>query len=241
MKKEILLSGIISLAVHVLILSAPMSKANNTKWNAHRAISISIIHPHEGIVSAPPVEASTEAAIRPLDPVKGKVSLKQTISPEKRVTPKGHLAPKPVARNTATGDLDSEGGKEIDGGIAAKTASISNDILAAGWKNTGILQPRVGRAGDNTALDAPPRYKETPPPNYPKDARRAGYEGRTLLRVEVLESGKVGQLEIATSSGFEVLDRAALKSVKSWTFVPGTRNGKKTKQWVMVPVRFSLR
>ena len=85
------------------------------------------------------------------------------------------------------------------------------------------------------------RYKENPPPNYPKVARIRGYEGSTRLKVEVLESGKVGRIEIASSSGFEVLDKAALESVKNWTFTPGTRSGENIRQWVMVPVRFSLR
>ncbi|MBW2172905.1 MAG: energy transducer TonB [Deltaproteobacteria bacterium] len=95
--------------------------------------------------------------------------------------------------------------------------------------------------GQDVIVYARPRYKENPLPHYPKVARRRGYEGQTLLRVEVLENGKVGQIEIAGSSSFEILDNAALKSVKGWIFVPGTQNGERIDQWVMVPVRFSLR
>ncbi|MBW2602005.1 MAG: energy transducer TonB, partial [Deltaproteobacteria bacterium] len=58
--------------------------------------------------------------------------------------------------------------------------------------------------------------------------------------VEVLKSGKVGRINMVTSSGFDVLDKAALEAVKGWRFIPGTRNGNRTRQWVVVPVRFRL-
>jgi protein TonB len=125
--------------------------------------------------------------------------------------------------------------KEIDDSSPVMTASTTS----TGERHTGT--PRGDRSGDDVIVDARPKYKENPLPHYPSVARRRGYEGRTVLRVEVLESGKVGQIEIAASSGFEVLDKAALKSVKEWSFFPGTRNGKRTVQWVMAPVRFFLR
>jgi protein TonB len=50
----------------------------------------------------------------------------------------------------------------------------------------------------------------------------------------------VDRVEIAESSGFDILDEAAVKAVKRWQFVPGTAKGKRIAQWVVVPVRFSL-
>ena len=66
-------------------------------------------------------------------------------------------------------------------------------------------------------------------------ARRRGYEGKVVLKVEVLATGKVGQIKIAESSGFEVLDRAALKGVKIWMFRPGA------KQWGTLSITFDLK
>ena len=83
---------------------------------------------------------------------------------------------------------------------------------------------------------AMPQYN--PPPIYPKVAIRRGYEGKVVLKLEVLETGKIGQIKIAKSSGFDVLDRAALKSVKTWTFTPGTVAGVNTKQWITQPITF---
>jgi protein TonB len=123
-------------------------------------------------------------------------------------------------------------------GSFSETASTANDT-GQGKRRIAGTPERPG-SGEGIVTYAMPRYKENPPPNYPGVARTRGYEGRTLLRVEVFETGKVGRIEITTSSGFEVLDKAALESVKGWTFVPGTKNGAKTTQWVMVPIRFCL-
>jgi protein TonB len=122
--------------------------------------------------------------------------------------------------------------------LPARIASIPAGTTEGPRKVSRTAQE--GGSGQDIVTYAEPKYKENPPPHYPRVARRRGYEGRTLLRVEVLENGKVGRIEIAASSGFKSLDQAALESVEDWTFVPGTRNGKKTTQRVVVPIRFSL-
>ena len=89
--------------------------------------------------------------------------------------------------------------------------------------------------------EARPAYKDNPRPPYPKRARRRGYEGTVLLEVLVDRSGRVKKLRVLTSSGHQVLDRAALKSVNGWLFEPGMVGDEKVDMWVRVPVRFELR
>lgn len=89
--------------------------------------------------------------------------------------------------------------------------------------------------------EARPAYKVNPPPQYPKRARRRGYEGTVVLEVLVNGKGRVKELRILTSSGHRVLDRAALKSVNGWLFEPGMVGDEKVDMWVRVPVRFELR
>ena len=71
-------------------------------------------------------------------------------------------------------------------------------------------------------------------------ARRMGYEGLVLLKVLVDVNGRVENLEVVSSSGYAVLDKAAIASVKKWMFEPGTEGGKKKKMWVKIPIRFEL-
>jgi TonB family protein len=93
------------------------------------------------------------------------------------------------------------------------------------------------RAGDNGSR---PGYAENPKPLYPQEARENGYEGEVVLRVEVLINGRVGQIEIKRSSGYELLDRSALTTVKQWRFIPAKKGEVPIPLWVNIPVKFQL-
>jgi len=265
MKKNILISGAAAVAIHALIFSVPISKTdNNTCAHICKPISVSIIYPHKTIVPVSPVQTSAQASVKPCSETRGHVFGRQTVISKKKVGSNKRLTvksvtvkqsrPEELPRRELTPNADNQQklveessleyvgkdqGKRIERRSPVKTASISERVLGGEQEHMGISQS--DQAGQDLVVYARPKYKENPPPHYPKIARRKGYEGTILLRVEVLENGKAGKIEIEESSGFKVLDTAALRSVKSWTFVPGTKNGKKIKQWVMVPIRFSLK
>ena len=88
---------------------------------------------------------------------------------------------------------------------------------------------------------ARPMYKQNTAPPYPRKARRLGYEGIVMLKVLIDENGRVDDLAVLKSSGYKVLDRAAVSAVKKWLFEPGTEDGIKKKMWVKIPVRFDLK
>lgn len=93
-------------------------------------------------------------------------------------------------------------------------------------------------------LDAQPDYRadylNNPRPPYPMVARRMGYNGKVILNVEVLAEGKAGQVLLHQSSGYEILDKSALQTVKTWKFSPAKRFGQPVTQWFLVPIKFSL-
>lgn len=78
------------------------------------------------------------------------------------------------------------------------------------------------------------------PPIYPETARRAGWEGRVTVRVEVSADGLPMSVTLAKSSGYGVLDQAALRAVKTWRFQPRTMGGFAMTGTVDVPVNFTL-
>jgi len=84
-------------------------------------------------------------------------------------------------------------------------------------------------------------YLHCPRPDYPRLARQQGWQGTTLLRVKVRVDGVPGSVEVAESSGYEVLDKAALQAVHTWKFQPGHSGDQLVVCWVEVPVRFALR
>lgn len=92
----------------------------------------------------------------------------------------------------------------------------------------------------NTQPDYRADYLNNPRPPYPMVARRMGYHGKVVLNVEVLAEGRAGQVQLHTSSGHEILDNAALQTVKGWHFTPARRLGQPVTEWFLVPVNFSL-
>lgn len=91
-----------------------------------------------------------------------------------------------------------------------------------------------------TPASANAAYLKNPAPEYPSLAQRRGWEGTVLLRVQVLASGKPGEIQIQKSSGREALDQAALSAVKRWSFVPAKQGEVAQEGWVSVPIDFKI-
>lgn len=113
-----------------------------------------------------------------------------------------------------------------------KTNSINTSGLAKYFINGG--------SSSKISELAYPDYRVNPKPSYPVIARRRGYEGTVLLRVWVLETGKVGKIKLQKSSRHKILDKTALEAVENWIFVPGRRNGEPVSSWVTIPIKFQL-
>ncbi len=82
-------------------------------------------------------------------------------------------------------------------------------------------------------------YLRNPAPEYPACAQHRGWEGTMLLWVHVLASGSPSEMQVQKISGRDLLDKAAVKAVKRWTFVPAKRVDV-AQDWVSVPIDFKL-
>ncbi len=78
------------------------------------------------------------------------------------------------------------------------------------------------------------------PPEYPERARRNEFEGRIVLRVRVSPEGKSETVAVQNSSGYKLLDEAALAAVKDWRFLPAQRAGRAVASTIDVPITFRL-
>ena len=112
----------------------------------------------------------------------------------------------------------------------------------------GNSRGRAGTGGEETGVYfagmsgiIPPVYVRTPQPSYPEASRKRGEEGEVLLKVEVFANGRVGRAEVAKSSGFTLLDEAALKTVGNWRFKPALKGREEVACWVNIPIKFKLR
>lgn len=60
------------------------------------------------------------------------------------------------------------------------------------------------------------------------------------MEIVVLPDGDCKNVEVVTSSSYEVLDKAAVKGVQQWKFVPARRNDKPVESTVILSVVFRL-
>jgi periplasmic protein TonB len=110
-------------------------------------------------------------------------------------------------------------------------------VAASSLAAAQTLSPAVA----DTEPDYKAAYLNNPPPAYPMVARRNGLQGRVVLHVEVLANGTCGKINIKSSSGYAMLDNAALNTVKTWRFTPARQGGLAVDKWFMIPVQFSLK
>jgi len=98
-------------------------------------------------------------------------------------------------------------------------------------------------AAANPKVDLPSsdaEYLHNPKPEYPRQSKQRGEQGKVLVNVYIGTDGIAQKAEIKTSSGYERLDQAALATVKAWRYVPGKRGGMPEAMWFSVPINFVL-
>ncbi len=133
----------------------------------------------------------------------------------KKVRKKGKVGEKKGRRQRHMASRGRAAGR----GIRKKGRAKNGRTQGAGYSGAGLSNPR---------------------PRYPLEARRRHQQGRVLLRVHVGINGRARSVRISKSSGYGLLDRAAIGAVRRWRFRPAMRNGKAVSATVIVPVSFRL-
>lgn len=138
---------------------------------------------------------------------------------EQKIEPKTTQEPTNLIANAA--ELDAKATQNVDS--AAADDAQFNDSL-----QTNIVEL------------AKPLFATAPPqPTYPRIARKKGFEGTATIEVMFNELGEQLALTLVTSSGFSLLDQAAIAAVENWQFAaPTPRLASHYK--VRVPIRFAL-
>lgn len=141
--------------------------------------------------------------------------------------------------------------QELELKTEPKTTQEPTNLIA----NAAELDAKVTQNVDSAAADnapfndslqtnivelAKPLFATAPPqPTYPRIARKKGFEGTATIEVMFNELGEQLALTLVTSSGFSLLDQAAIAAVENWQFAaPTPRLASHYK--VRVPIRFAL-
>jgi len=151
--------------------------------------------------------------------------------------PQPVTAPEPLPAAAPAGQRDFTSEPVISPSTPA-TTSVSGEAAPA-------TEAETVPAGDSATsnldeLYQPPTYQMTPKPAYPRLAERRRWEGTVLLKVVIDATGKVDRAGIDRSSGYEVLDQAALQQIQNWRFHPARRGGRVVEGEVLVPIEFIL-
>ncbi len=190
----------------------------------------------QDIISADLFSPPTNVSIRFLTPVKEKpktVQKIQQVSEVKNKPIKKKVVPNKIAKSTP---------------IKTTPKFLNNIEPAAATQQ--VVEPIV-------KLSAPPVQVKAVPkaipvvnernlkgrriqPDYPKRALRMRQEGTVWLRVLISETGARQNITIHKPSQYALLNQAAIKAVKKWTFAPNIVNGQATKSWVEIPVEFKI-
>jgi protein TonB len=83
-------------------------------------------------------------------------------------------------------------------------------------------------------------YAYNPAPRYPRVALLRNIQGGLILSVEVSANGEPLEIRVEKSSGYSILDEAAVEAVRKWQFIPAKIGTIAIRSQVRIPVQFKI-
>jgi periplasmic protein TonB len=233
--KQLLTAMVLALIIHGLLLGM------NFKWPGRIFLDRPKPQAFKMTLTSIPIQTTPEPSLQKPKPILKKPTIvrkkKKKSKPERvlKATPK-KMVPIPVQsqKREVTKTIPEKTPEETDSHFDSEQ-TVSKTLLKVEKETASTISPL------QMIREAKPLYRSNPSPKYPGIARIRGYQGNVLLDVLVNKNGKVNDLKIYKSSGYPILDRAAVSSVKHWLFEPGMIGENKVNMWVRVPIRFELR
>ena len=100
---------------------------------------------------------------------------------------------------------------------------------------------KVESRGVTPAEFVPPAFLIRKEPVYPERTRRAGIEGRVVLKILISATGAIRATEVVVSSGNQALDQSALQAVRASKFSPARSDHSPVESHATASYRFELR
>lgn len=188
------------------------------------------------LVAAPPAAAPTprQPEVKPPPPPPPPSPPKAEKPPEKPV-PRKPDKPKPKPAPKKPAQVEPARVESAAAAVAAPAAPVATAAPSEAKPAAAPApQPYVAASYKDASL-------KNPPTRYPPIALERRWEGRVVLRVQVLPSGSAGEISIESSSGHEILDNATIDQVKGWHFLPARRGDQAVASWVIVPIEYKLK
>jgi protein TonB len=120
-------------------------------------------------------------------------------------------------------------------GRSATSRPVTTGSDSSPGSPEGSSTARVAQPGQSIPLV----YLDTPH-TYPPLAKQRGWEGTVRLEVLVGRQGQVKEVKLRQSSGYPILDRAAMKQVRRWRFRPASVDDQPIETSALIPIVFEL-
>ncbi|TRO79515.1 energy transducer TonB [Desulfuromonas acetexigens] len=243
----------LSLGIHAVIVLFP-EEVGDVRPAPEKTTEVGLVYIAPPTTSPPqPAPAASAAPLKPTPP---------PTPPEPKAPPKKRPLPEKPRRTAAKNIPPQQAAAEVpplpqepvlpsatltDLPVSTE-APVTESVPADGPPPTAQTQPLPQSTGTPPVAPAPlfkktiqpPRYRFTPKPEYPGLANQRRWQGEVLLRALVDDQGAVTRVEVESSSGHDILDQAALKTVRRWKFDPAHDGEKNVSHEVFLPVRFEL-
>lgn len=228
--RRLLLALFLAILIHVAVLGLEISPLLDNRVISTEPMTVTVTMSYRRIDPEPEEEEIREKEIEiqekkaealPVDPAPAP-------SPDVPKAPDLDEAPQLEAKS----DANEEPFETIE--------ELTHEIISHGDEIKTKRTEEEDIHVEEAVHEAVPLYKMNPAPDYPRAAMKRGYEGTVILSVLVNENGRVDNIWVFESSGYNMLDNAAVKAVKDWIFEPGMKGSKKVEMWVRVPVMFNL-
>ncbi|MEZ5758686.1 MAG: energy transducer TonB [Emcibacteraceae bacterium] len=215
--------------VHVLIAAVIMETDKPVTVLPSQTIKVSLVKP-----SVP-----EQAAV--IENVENKQSLPDTLAeidvPENALQEKALvLKEKDTLAKENPNTSDQEPKEE-----AAVEHPVTENLNPPHPLTTGIADSEATEELSAISEPVAAAYLNNPPPSYPRIARLRRQQGTVLLNVEVEMNGHPGDIQVVKSSGYQLLDQAAINTVRKWRFLPAKRGNEPVKANVEIPITFQIK
>ncbi len=167
----------------------------------------------------------------PLDPMNNNTTIDPIGTPNLPVVG----VPKPVPDAMAVNQTMPDQGSITGQNVLPGTVNI-NDTNAVHIQSGNEI-PEIGQF---IPVEVPAHVLSAVPPVYPATAKVLGQQGTVFIHLLVDKDGSVMRVSVAKTSGYPLLDSAAVQCGHEWQFSAAVQNHKPVRIWISAPVRFVL-
>lgn len=184
-----------------------------------------------GSVLAPPCKpAVRQESVKPAKDLRSEKAKKE---PE-RIVPVAQIPPQPVAQESRPSEVDPAGQASPSAG--GPNAAPGKGVAVASSSSGDPAPLREIAFGETFG----PAFIKRVPPEYPRQEKRLGHQGKVVLRLYISELGELLSVEIVEACS-TLFGEATLEAIRASSFRPAIVNGKAVACKAILPVRFELK